>query len=66
MVTGDLNFQDTFSFSFDFNYDQSHELYDRNMAYFIWVLFIVLIPILLSNTLVSKFYFTYKCNITNK
>ena len=54
MITGDLNFKDTFS---DFNFKQSRETCDLNMAYFIWVLFLVLFPILLSNTLVSKFIF---------
>ena len=54
LVTGDLNFHETFSFSFGFNDDKDHDIiYDRSMAYFVWVLFLVLIPILLSNTLVS-------------
>ena len=53
MVTGELNFLEIFSFSFGFNDDKDHDIHDRSMAYFVWVLFLVLIPILLSNTLVS-------------
>ena len=59
MVTGDLDFQDTFGFSFSVNETASRNLYDRSMAYFLWIIFLVLIPIVLSNMLVSWviFYF---------
>ena len=53
MVTGELDFHNTFGFSFDFSDEVTHEIYDRRMAYFIWVIFLILVPILLSNTLVS-------------
>ena len=53
MVAGELDFHNTFSFSFDFNYEKTHEIYDRRMAYFVWIIFLIVIPILLSNTLVS-------------
>ena len=53
MVTGELNFLEIFSLSFGFNDNKDHDIYDQSMAYFVWVLFLVLIPILLSNTLVS-------------
>ena len=54
MVTGEIDFQDTFSFSFDPDETSSRNLYDRGMAYFIWILFLVIIPILLSNMLVGS------------
>ena len=53
MITGDYGYQDIFGLSFSPEFTRDYELYDRNMANFIWILFIVLIPILLSNMLVS-------------
>ncbi len=53
MVTGDLDFQDTFGISFSVDETASRNLYDRSMANFVWILFLVLIPIVLSNMLVS-------------
>ena len=69
MVTGALNFLEIFSLSFGFNDNKDHDIiYDQSMAYFVWVLFLVLIPILLSNTLVSfirGILFQYFCFIIN-
>ena len=53
MITGDFGYQESFGLSFSPEFTRDHELYDRNMANFIWILFVVLIPILLSNMLVS-------------
>lgn len=54
MVSGELDYQDVFGFSYDTN-DQE---INRNIpfpktALFVWVLFVVLTPILLNNMLVS-------------
>ena len=53
MVTGEIDFQDTFSFSFAPDETSRCSLYDHGIAYFIWILFLVIIPILLSNMLVG-------------
>jgi len=54
MVTGEIDFQDTFSFSFAAYEVTSRNLYDRTMAYFVWIIFLMVIPIILSNMLVSN------------
>lgn len=61
MVTGELDFQDTFGFSFDGDdIGQARDIYDPNMAFFIWIVFLVVIPILLSNMLVgNNHYFNF-------
>ena len=65
MVAGELDFHNTFSFSFDFDYEKTHEIYDRRMAYFIWIIFLIVIPILLSNTLVCIWFITIILFIQN-
>ena len=54
MVTGELDYQDVFTLSYDAN-DTS--LFSRNLpeqtANFVWVIFVILVPILLTNMLVS-------------
>ncbi len=56
MVTGDLGYQDAFGLSYEAVGDDqeitSNILYPET-ANFIWVVFLVLIPILLTNMLVS-------------
>ena len=55
MVTGEIDFQDTFSLSFAANDEvTSRNLYDRTMAYFVWIIFLIVIPIILSNMLVRN------------
>ena len=58
MVTGELDYQDVFSLSYELNTNDSDvQIYPYNIpehtANFVWVVFLVLIPILLTNMLVS-------------
>ena len=53
-ITGEIDFQDTLNFSYNADKATAHNLYDHRMAYFVWIIFLVVIPILLSNMLVSN------------
>ena len=48
MTTGELDYSDSFQFG-----DDGEEIHYDFMSYFLWVLFIVLMPILFANLLVS-------------
>ena len=54
MVTGELDYQGVFTLSYDANETSQ---FSRNLpeetANFVWVIFVILIPILLTNMLVS-------------
>lgn len=54
MVSGELDYQDAFDFSYDVVKDGDpgvNRVYPKT-ALFVWVLFVILIPILLNNMLV--------------
>ena len=59
-VAGELEYQDIFGISYEPQESASDTLYsNRNIAFpstanFVWILFLIIIPILLSNMLVSK------------
>ena len=50
MTTGELDYSDSFQFG-----DDGEEIHYDFMSYFLWVLFIILMPILFANLLVSDF-----------
>ena len=57
MVTGELDYQDVFSLSYsveDSNVVTFTDSIPEHTANFVWVIFLVLIPILLTNMLVSS------------
>ena len=58
MVIGELDYQDVFTLSY--SADDSHLEFSHNIsettADFVWVVFLVLVPILLTNMLVSSAY----------
>ncbi len=51
MVTGEIDFQDTFGYSFDDN--STRETNDHAISYAVWAIFLAVLPIILSNMLVS-------------
>ena len=61
MVTGELDYQDVFSLSYELNANDS-DVYVQQFPYsipehtanFVWVVFLVFVPILLTNMLVSS------------
>ena len=60
MVTGELDYSNVFGLSYDMlpndtMVDENTNISYPNTANFVWVLFIVLIPIVLSNMLVSLY-----------
>ena len=61
MVTGELDYQDVFSLSYDTNESDVLQLFPYSIpehtANIVWVVFLVLIPILLTNMLVSAINF---------
>lgn len=60
MITGELDYSDIFGLSYDVNDtfdmegDEIQAIQYPETAQFVWVIFLVLIPILLSNMLVSE------------
>ena len=67
MVSGEIDYQDVFGFSYDLSNSSSVVGTERNIRYlhtalFVWVVFVVLIPILLSNMLVRPYIaMMHKC-----
>ena len=65
MVTGELGFEDIFALSYDVEDPLSTDssivgisrrpLLSSGVAYFMWIVFLVFMPILLSNMLVKNF-----------
>ena len=54
MITGELDYSSAFGLSYDITNDTSMEtIAYPETANFVWVIFLVFIPILLSNMLVS-------------
>ena len=59
-VAGELDYQDFFGLSYEPQESTSAMLYSNrniifpNTANFVWILFLIIIPILLSNMLVSR------------
>jgi hypothetical protein len=65
MITGELDYGDIFGLSYDAINDTMEEESVRNIPYpgaanIVWIVFLILIPILLSNMLVSKVLQTFK------
>lgn len=50
MTTGELDYSDTFRFG-----DDGDDIHYEFMSNFLWVLFIIIMPILFANLLVSDF-----------
>ena len=61
MVTGELDYSSIFGLSYEVSNVSTMESNMRNIKYpemasFVWIVFLILIPILLSNMLVSNGY----------
>ena len=60
MVTGELDYQDVFGLSYsvaDSNVVTFEESIPEHTANFIWVIFLISVPIILTNMLVSSYCF---------
>lgn len=65
-VSGELDFQDIFGISSSIYDTANNNINDQSMAYFVWILFIIGVPIIFSNMLVSYIniiYTLYKFSI---
>ncbi len=68
MITGELDYSDVFGLSYDVINDTMMEENMQNILYpettnFVWLIFLVFIPILLSNMLVSENLSSYNNSI---
>ena len=70
MVTGELGFEEIFTLSYDVEDPDGAVLGSRRpqlstgVAYFMWIIFLVFMPILLSNMLVKNFSYKPLCACT--